>query len=307
MTKPTVSIVIPSYNRLHSIASTLRMLAHQTFKDWEVVVVDDGSAIDPSSAFPTLAPHCRLIRLDRNQGPSAARNAGVRASRGRFVAFLDSDDEWLPEKLELQLAAVLASADPDSVLCYTQTKVVESESAFSIQPSRGIAAGENPADYLFLEQGFAQTSSFFVSRKLALAIGFDEQLRQYEDYLFFISARLHIVGYIFLQAPLSVWNNDSRSDRLSCGSGKSIANATLLASRAGAGFGRKAYLRFLMTHLGVDLVRRDPKFGLALAAEAIWARAVTPRYVMRQILRAILPDDVYSRLRGDRKVKGQMN
>jgi glycosyltransferase involved in cell wall biosynthesis len=102
---PLVTVVIPTRDRAHLVGRAVRSALAQTLPGLEVVVVDDGSADATAAAVAALGDaRVRLLRRERPGGPSAARNAGIRAARGRWVAFLDSDDEWLPDKLARQLA-----------------------------------------------------------------------------------------------------------------------------------------------------------------------------------------------------------
>lgn len=104
---PLVSVVIPTYNRESSIKDSLESVLRQTFTDFEVVVVDDCSDDDTLSVLAEIKdPRVRVLRHSANRGAGAARNTGVRAAQGTFVAFQDSDDEWLPRKLEKQLLAL---------------------------------------------------------------------------------------------------------------------------------------------------------------------------------------------------------
>lgn len=110
---PVVSIVTPAYNAAAYIDETIASVQSQTFADWEMWVVDDCSKDDTAARVAARAardPRVRLIRQPRNGGPALARDAAVRAARGRYVAFLDSDDTWAPVKLEKQLA-FMASRD----------------------------------------------------------------------------------------------------------------------------------------------------------------------------------------------------
>ena len=101
---PSVSVVIPTYNVAPYIAETLNSVFAQTFSDFEVIVVDDGSP-DGEELERALGPYLERVRYMRqeNRGAGAARNHGVREARGEFIAFLDSDDLWMPEYLEEQV------------------------------------------------------------------------------------------------------------------------------------------------------------------------------------------------------------
>jgi len=104
---PVVSVIIPAYNVAPFIGDTLRSVLAQTFSEYEVIIINDGSP-DTVELESVLAPYLdRIIYLKQeNQGAGAARNTGLRAARGEFVAFLDGDDQWLPAFLEKQLKLI---------------------------------------------------------------------------------------------------------------------------------------------------------------------------------------------------------
>jgi glycosyltransferase involved in cell wall biosynthesis len=106
-----VSIVMPVYNAAAWLAHSIGSVREQTYPDWELLAVDDRSTDDSLSRIGEHAaadPRVRVIAQAANGGVAAARNAGIEAARGRWIAFLDSDDAWLPQKLELQVADVRA-------------------------------------------------------------------------------------------------------------------------------------------------------------------------------------------------------
>ena len=104
MTTPTISVIIPTYNRAHMLRRAMRSVLDQTFEDLELIVVDDGSRDATADVVRGLADmRVRYLRHDVNRGAQAARNTGLDAARGAYISFLDSDDEWLPEKLERQM------------------------------------------------------------------------------------------------------------------------------------------------------------------------------------------------------------
>src|SRR5258708_5276744 len=103
---PEVSIVLPSYNRLRYLRDAVDSVRAQTFRDWELIIADDGSGAETATYLAGLArvPQVTILRLAHSGNPSVVRNTAIRAAHGAFVAFLDSDDVWLPSKLELQIA-----------------------------------------------------------------------------------------------------------------------------------------------------------------------------------------------------------
>jgi glycosyltransferase involved in cell wall biosynthesis len=113
---PAVSIIIPVYNRAASIGRALASVVAQSVDDWELIVVDDGSTDNTPDIVAALdESRLRLIRHPVNRGAAAARNTGIAAARGRYIAFLDSDDEWMPLKLQVQLHVLDAPDGPDAV------------------------------------------------------------------------------------------------------------------------------------------------------------------------------------------------
>lgn len=103
-----VSIVVPVYNAARYIRKTIDMVCEQTYKDWELILVDDASSDKSaeiiSDIIESSGKRIRLIRKERNAGAAEARNTGIDASAGRYIAFLDADDVWMPDKLEKQIA-----------------------------------------------------------------------------------------------------------------------------------------------------------------------------------------------------------
>lgn len=103
---PLVSVIIPAYNRASFLKRAVRSVLGQTYRYLECIVIDDASTDDTTEVFATLYandPRLRYIRLTVNKGAQAARNTGIKAAKGLYIAFLDSDDEWLPDKLEKQM------------------------------------------------------------------------------------------------------------------------------------------------------------------------------------------------------------
>ncbi len=116
MSSPRISVIIPTFNRAHLLPRSIDSLLNQTISAHTVVIVDDGSTDGTENLVSEKYPEITYLRQD-NLGVSAARNAGIAATSGEWLAFLDSDDEWLPEKLQCQMEAL--AAEPEMMLCHT--------------------------------------------------------------------------------------------------------------------------------------------------------------------------------------------
>ncbi len=179
MTAPLISVVIPTYNRAHRLRRALAGVQRQTCANLEIIVVDDGST-DGTAALLQGFPERRLryVRHDENRGGSAARNTGIAQARGSYVAFLDSDDEWMHEKLERQLAVFrrhpeIAAVSTADVVCRDGRAA---EIRFTDPP-------EGPLLPTLLRRYIGVTSSLMVKKSCLEAVGgFDEQLVRCQDW-----------------------------------------------------------------------------------------------------------------------------
>lgn len=115
---PTVSVIIPTYNRSHLVGRAIRSVLNQTYQDFEIIVVDDGSTDSTEDVVKGFNDgRIRYIRHDENKGAAAARNTGIKAALGKYIAFQDSDDEWWPEKLEKQVRVLENAPTQVGVVC----------------------------------------------------------------------------------------------------------------------------------------------------------------------------------------------
>ena len=202
-----VSVVIPYYNREGTILRCVESALRQTHRDLEVIVVDDGSR-SRQALYEALEPledgRLSIVHHLRNLNGSAARNTGVQASKGEWVAFLDSDDEWLEDKLEKQLALVGRVGE---AVCYCRCRVEtrpRDEALLRGIPKRGIRPGESVGDYLFLANGFMATAGILLRRELALRTPFNESLARHQDYDFVMALERAGAEFVMCDEPLVV-------------------------------------------------------------------------------------------------------
>jgi len=221
---PLVSVVVPAYNCAPFIGETLESIYRQTYPHWEVIVIDDGSTDETRAA---LAPHIGKIRYfhQKNRGTAAARNAGVRQARGELIAFLDNDDIWLPEKLELQVQVMQRSLECGLVFTDGKIYTADGSRRESVISSRLdgwidahrtkdvlVATGDIVRNLLFRNE-IASASSVMVRREcFDRAGGFDEAIAIADDYdLWLRIARSHPVALIQRCLYMWRWHDESQS------------------------------------------------------------------------------------------------
>ena len=185
MHTPSISVVIPAHNSASTIATCLDSVLMQTYLPTEILIVDDASQDDTVAAIENwrkATGHAvQCIRMEQNGGPAAARNAGLQASSGEWIAFLDADDAWLPWRLSTQME--ILRAYPDTVLLCGQTISLQEGQTDDIHPPR-----ESPTPHrLTLQELLAHnpvaTSTVLARRDTLMnAKGFDTAFRGPEDY-----------------------------------------------------------------------------------------------------------------------------
>jgi glycosyltransferase involved in cell wall biosynthesis len=173
-----VSVVLPTFNRREVLARAIRSAPSRIGPDDEIIVVDDGSTDGTGEFLESQEPPVRVLRTE-NRGPSAARNAGIGISRGRFIAFLDSDDEWTAGSLDPQVTAL--AADDELGLSYANVDYEDLEGRpVATKPSR---PQDGHALRPLLFRNFVTTSTAVVPRAVLDEVGlFDENLDHSMDW-----------------------------------------------------------------------------------------------------------------------------
>jgi glycosyltransferase involved in cell wall biosynthesis len=292
-----ISVIIPVFNRASTVARAIDSVRQQSFTHWEVLIVDDASTDNIRGVLANYAGDNRIRALHHasNQGVSAARNSGIDAACGTYVAFLDSDDRWLPTKLERQVEAVTGSTEPQRAFCVTQTQIVMDDGWTRVRPTHGPEPGQSFAAFLYHSGGFAQASSFFVDRRFAAEIRFKEGMRQYEDHLFFVTAGARGGNYVLVPEPLSVWHNETRADRLS--SAESLERARIFLAETEHILSHEERLAFeLRTTFGLRW--QTDRFGaLKLLRQGVQSGALDLKTTSEMLIRSAAPARVYEWLR----------
>ncbi len=263
MRKPAVSVVIPAYNRSATIGRALASVRAQTFSDFEIIVVDDASVDDTVAACAAFQDdRLRIVRRQANGGAAAARNTGIRESAGDLIAFLDSDDSWLPDKLGRQVTAMSLPGAPDvgctgvilHLLDHGETRV------------RRLEQTGDWARRLAMDCDLSPGSTQISTRRIFEDVGLlDEALPRFEDWDWLLRyTRRHAIGAI--PDPLAeIYNRRARLGEV--------------VERSAAIFQRKHH------HVFWALSPPDRREALT----NLWLQAANTYAFERRLLRAVPP------------------
>jgi glycosyltransferase involved in cell wall biosynthesis len=212
--RPSVSVIIPTYNRARTIGRALRSVLQQTYGNLEVIVVDDGSTDRTKNVVEGFNDtRVSYVRLPSKHGANAARNAGIKLATSDFIAFQDSDDEWLPYKIEKQME-VFQAASTDTGVVYTGfIRYCENEAIY-LPKRNGLKSGRILTS--LLEGNFITTQSVVIRRRCFDEVGmFDENIPRFQDWELFLRIaeeydficidEPHVVAY---HSPISITAND---------------------------------------------------------------------------------------------------
>lgn len=205
MNSPTVSVVIPCYNGAPFLRETLKSALAQTVPPLEIIVVDDGSTDDSVAIGESFGSPVRVLRQS-NQGESVARNVGIREARGDWIALLDADDLWSPEKTARQLEAV--SQNPDCACVYSDFYLLVDGQRHDDVPRPDSHQCEDFPVRMLLEW-CVLPSTCMIPRKLAVEVLFPEHTRDSEDILFFVELRRHGT-FLHVRCPLVDYRRTAR-------------------------------------------------------------------------------------------------
>jgi len=311
--KPKVSVIIPKHNRAALVIEAIDSVLAQTYKDFELIVVDDGSTDNTQDALKGYADRIRYI-YQENQRRSEARNTGIKAASGEYIAFLDDDDLWLPQKLEKQVTFL--DAHPGIGLVHTFTdaiditgRIIEKERKSRLQfYKKSMKLG-------YTYEGMSRFSALFVSSLMLRSrclknVGlFDPPTEAYEDWDFTLRFALEYrIGIIpELLVKFRIHKVHTTADEFTRGRiNTSIKHFTLLNSRCDLPFRNRARVNFYM-HLN-NAYYIDLQLGMfrtyALKTVKLDPKMLFYSRLGLQLLFSILPLKV---IRNFRRLKGERN
>ena len=299
---PAVSIIVPTFDRLEYLAAAIESVFAQTYTRWELIIADDGSGAPTRTYLQSLRdPRVKVIWLAHSGRPSVVRNAALRAAHGEYIAFLDSDDAWLPAKLEIQLGSL--RRHPGRHWSYTRFALVDALG----NPAPPTRSGHWPApsgwilEKLLKEETVIALPSVVVARELLQQLGgFDEELVMCEDDELWLRLAEHSEAD-GVDAPLTLIRRHGRhsgTDEQAWRDRRRVFEQALRARRSDH---LDALLRRLRAEMSAGLARSQARSGRHLSALAtvLSSAAYSWRFPQwwRGALAALAPSLVHSALR----------
>lgn len=300
--EPRVSAVIPTAGRPRLVIRAVESALAQTLREIEVVVVIDGPDRPTANALESIAdPRLRVLKRPRRGGPGAARNTGTKAATAPWVAFLDDDDLWAPEKLAIQLATAEGSGLAHPIVACRVA--ADDGERILVWPRRLPARGEPLGDYLlvrrtpFWGEALIHTSTVLVDRALLDEVPFREDLPVHEDMDWLLRAtRVEGAGVVFVPGgePLATWSIDRGRTRASRDS--DWRESLAWARHARPLISRRAYASFLLTWVAAHAARsRDLTALWRLPRDAMRFGRPRPRDFLLFMGVWILPESLRAR------------
>lgn len=238
--KPLISVVIPTCNRPESLKRAIKSVLHQTYKNLEIIVIDDASTENYQKIIKCFDKKIvTYIKNKTRKGGAYSRNIGIKKTKGKFIAFLDDDDEWMPKKLEKQMA-VFNDPNVGLAVCYSIDKRFD-----------GIRISKPPkdADYTYLLKSFnlSSTSSYMVKKEVLDKVGyFDVDLPSAQEY----DLALRITEYYSVETvPEVLMIQNASKGQISENWGKKIRGVLAIYSKYGAEYKRLGFKRGFLNHI----------------------------------------------------------
>ncbi len=193
---PTISVIIPVYNSEKTIRETIESVLNQTFTDFELIIINDGSQDSSLEIISSIQDTRLKVFSYPNAGVSASRNRGIAQASGEFIAFLDSDDLWTADKLESQLQAL--QANPHAAVAYSWTDYIDRTGKF-VCPGNHVTADGDVYEQLLLQNFLENGSTPLIRKEALIKVGdFDESLFGPEDWDIYLRLA---ANYQFVAVP----------------------------------------------------------------------------------------------------------
>lgn len=289
---PFFSVIIPCFNRAEKARVAVRSVLEQSWRDYEVIVVDDGSSDNLQAALADFDdPRIRYVWRP-NGGAGPARNTGLAEARGAYVSLLDSDDRFLPGHLQQTFEAI--QGHPGANVFFSQVFVDRGVGRTFLKPPRGPGSSEDIPTYLMCDRGFIPVSSTTIETELARKVGFTVVRGTDEDLDFMLRLSRSGGRFVMMDAP-TAWIDDRPAEGRVSGARRAEQCLGWLASIRST-VGERAYYGYRGWHAAKVIAPDAPLKALWMYVEAVVRGAYSLRMAITVLLQLVLPRRAYERL-----------
>ncbi len=294
-----ISVVIPTYNRSKLIKRTIDSVLAQTYTNFELIIVDDASTDNTESVINEYKDsRIKFIKLSENSKGTKPRNIGIQESKGAYIALLDSDDEWLPNKLEKQLKFLMKFND-DNVVCFTDL-ILKGTNKTSYSSNRKVFENEDILEYIFLGKNWVQTSTYMFSSKLGKKTLFNPSLQKHQDWDFCLRLEKNGAKFMNLSECLAVYYLDDRDGRI--GNNLKYKQSLAWLDSVRGDVSQKVQIAFLVRVITKPLIfNKQRRKALSLYIDARKEGVITTSDFFKGLIKCLVPLTIY---KGITKLKG---
>lgn len=285
---PFFSVVIPVYNRTLEVLSVLNSLESQIFKDFEVVIIDDGSTEVVSSHVAQRYGFPVTCLRQENAGGGVARNNGILNAKGKYIAFLDSDDFFTPDKLSTVREWIEVTG---ASMLFSYAKVDRGNGVYGRKPSRPIGDNETFEHYALVARQPAQTSTLVVEAELAKSVLFDGRLKKFQDIDFGIRLAAAGAKICFIPKELSIWTDKLADGRVGNKRHPKMAEEWLEKNKQY--LSKKGQIGFKANLLSYEIGESKPFLATVYIFDGFLRGGVSFKRSLHSLARAVIPQYAY--------------
>jgi glycosyltransferase involved in cell wall biosynthesis len=300
---PKISVIIPAYNSEQTIRETITSVLNQTFTDFELIVINDGSTDNTLSLLQNISDNRLKIHSYENGGLATARNRGITRASGEFLSFLDADDLWTPDKLASQLAVLEQHPEAGAAYSWTVCMMQEETSVLFVEAHANLVEG-NIYEDLLLENFIGSGSNILVRRSVINTVGqFKDTFKTCEDWDFYLRVA---AKFPFVVVPKNqiiyrkaIGSMSSQPHRFEESGLRLLENAYQTAPRELQHLQKQShaalyvyiadlYLTHHLDKIGVRQAQKRLRLAIAHYPKVLFEKR-THRLILKSLLRTILP------------------
>lgn len=291
--EPVFSIIIPLYNRAERIKETIDSCISQSFENFEIIIIDDGSTDNPEHEINLIEDSRIFYYKFKNQGGAVARNRGIDIAKGKYIAFLDSDDKFYNNKLSVIKDNIDIFKSSHSAY-FSKISVNRGSGNIWHKPDRLLRKNERVTDFIMADRGFVQTSSLVVETKIAKLVRFSEGLPFGQDTDFVIRLERYGVQFKMIDDILIEFDDAYHPMRVSNGSKYFEVNKWLNSMRRD--ISSKAFYTYRAFHLAKLVRDSNPKLSFKLYFSSLVRFKLKPKMAFIIACQLILTRNQYRRV-----------